>query len=68
MNRPLRFQDFKVGRSVKKHAVLTDSRQLFASKYLPYLPTEEELRLELQRERSLLINMQKLPGKGWNQH
>jgi predicted nuclease of restriction endonuclease-like (RecB) superfamily len=40
--------------AVAKYSVLTDSRQLFASKYLPYLPTEEELRLELQRERSLL--------------
>ena len=41
-------------KAVAKYSVLTDSRQLFASKYLPYLPTEEELRLELQRERSLL--------------
>ena len=40
--------------AVAKYSVLTDSRQLFASKYLPYLPTEEELRLELQRERRLL--------------
>ncbi len=40
--------------AVAKYSVLTDSRQRFASKYLPYLPTEEELRLELQRERRLL--------------
>jgi predicted nuclease of restriction endonuclease-like (RecB) superfamily len=40
--------------AVAKYSVLTDSQQLFASKYLPYLPTEEELRLELQRERRLL--------------
>lgn len=40
--------------AVAKYSVLTDSPQLFASKYLPYLPTEEELRLELQRERTLL--------------
>ncbi len=40
--------------AVAKYSVLTDSQQLFASKYLPYLPTEEELRNELQRERALL--------------
>ena len=40
--------------AVAKYSVLTDSKQLFTSKYLPYLPTEEELRIELQRERALL--------------
>jgi len=37
--------------AVAKYSVLADSEQLFASKYLPYLPSEEELRHELQRER-----------------
>jgi len=37
-----------------KYSALADSKQLFASKYLPYLLTEEELQLELQRERKLL--------------
>ena len=41
--------------AVAKYSVLTESKQLFASKYLLYLPSEEELRLELERERSLLI-------------
>jgi predicted nuclease of restriction endonuclease-like (RecB) superfamily len=40
--------------AVAKYSVLSDSKQLFSSKYLPYLPTEEELRLELLRERNLL--------------
>lgn len=40
--------------AVAKYSVLSDSKQLFSSKYLPYLPTEEELRIELQRERNLL--------------
>jgi len=39
------------GEAVAKYSVLTDSEQLFASKYLPYLPTEEELQRELERER-----------------
>lgn len=40
--------------AVAKYSVLTDSQQLFASKYLSFLPTEEELRKELERERRLL--------------
>ncbi|VAW49601.1 FIG074102: hypothetical protein [hydrothermal vent metagenome] len=40
--------------AVAKYSVLTDNQQLFASKYLPFLPTEEELRQELERERRLL--------------
>ena len=36
-----------------KYSVLTDSQQLFASKYLPYLPTEAELKRELERKRAL---------------
>ena len=40
--------------AVAKYSVLSDSEQLFSSKYLPFLPTEEELRRELLRERSLL--------------
>ena len=40
--------------AVAKYSVLSDSKQLFSSKYLPFLPTEEELRNELLRERRLL--------------
>jgi len=40
--------------AVAKYSVLADGKQLFASKYLPYLPSEEELQRELQRERQLL--------------
>lgn len=46
--------------AVAKYSVLTESKQLFASKYLPYLPSEEELRHELERERALL---NQLPDK-----
>ena len=51
--------------AVAKYSVLTDSPQLFASKYLPYLPTEEELRLELQRERTMLSDNE---GASWAFH
>ena len=41
--------------TVVKYSVLNDSRQLFASKYQLYLPTEEELRKELERERARVV-------------
>ncbi|MFT7387157.1 MAG: putative nuclease of restriction endonuclease-like (RecB) superfamily [Candidatus Endobugula sp.] len=40
--------------AVVKYSVLTDNEQLFAAKYKPYLPSEEELKRELQRERELV--------------
>jgi predicted nuclease of restriction endonuclease-like (RecB) superfamily len=40
--------------AVAKYSVLTDSKQLFASKYVDCLPSEAELRIELQRQRALL--------------
>ena len=36
--------------SIVKYSVLADNENLFASKYRLYLPTEEELQAELQRE------------------
>ncbi len=41
-------------KAVAKYSVLNDSEQLFSSKYLPFLPTIEELQNELLRERELL--------------
>ncbi len=38
--------------AIVKYSVLTDSNQMFAAKYLPYLPSEEELKRELERERT----------------
>jgi predicted nuclease of restriction endonuclease-like (RecB) superfamily len=37
--------------AVVKYSVLSESQQLFASKYLLYLPSEAELKTELERER-----------------
>lgn len=41
--------------AVAKYSVLTEQKQLFAAKYLPYLPTEGELKRELERERQAAI-------------
>lgn len=43
--------------AVAKYSILADSKQLFAAKYLSYLPSEEELAQELQRERALLVEI-----------
>ena len=40
--------------SVVRYSVLNGSEQLFASKYRLVLPSEEELRLELQRDREAI--------------
>lgn len=37
--------------SMVKYSVLNENQQLFASKYKLYIPTEEELKAELERER-----------------
>ena len=44
-------------KTIAKYSVLKDSQQLFTSKYLPYLPTEEELIAEIEREK-LIIKQQ----------
>ena len=44
--------------AVVKYSILTDSAQLFASRYKPYLPTEDELRRELERERAQIESLQ----------
>lgn len=40
--------------AVAKYSVLNDRKQIFASKYMLYLPTEKELALELEREQRLI--------------
>ena len=41
--------------SVVRYSVLNDNEQLFASRYRLVLPSEEELRRELERERAALL-------------
>jgi predicted nuclease of restriction endonuclease-like (RecB) superfamily len=40
--------------TVARYSVLSDRKQIFASKYMLCLPTEEQLRLEIERERRLI--------------
>jgi predicted nuclease of restriction endonuclease-like (RecB) superfamily len=40
--------------TVARYSVLSENKQLFAAKYLDFLPTEEELQAEIKKERILL--------------
>ena len=40
--------------TIVKYSVLNESKQLFATKYMPYLPTEEELVQEIEREKAFI--------------
>ena len=42
--------------SVAKYSVLKESKQLFAAKYLNFLPSEEDLKKEIEKERKLIEN------------
>lgn len=44
----------KKDETIAHYSVLKDSKQLFASKYMLYLPTEKELQVEIERERRLI--------------
>ncbi len=50
--------------AIAKYSVLAEGKQIFAAKYIKYLPTEVELRRELERERRLLEGQRREPGKG----
>jgi predicted nuclease of restriction endonuclease-like (RecB) superfamily len=56
----------KKNKTIARYSVLNDSKQLFASKYMLYLPTEEELQRELERERRLIEERQDI-GDGSKQ-
>ena len=47
-------------RTIVKYSLLNDSNQIFASKYMLYLPTEQELKNEIERERTQLEQEKKL--------
>ena len=53
----------KKNEAVAKYSVLKDNKQLFASKYMLYLPTEEELKRELDRERQAIEERLAKPSK-----
>jgi predicted nuclease of restriction endonuclease-like (RecB) superfamily len=50
----------KKDNTVVKYSLLNDSKQIFASKYMTYLPTEQELKKEIERERQQIEQEKKL--------
>lgn len=54
----------KKNEAIAKYSVLSESKQIFAAKYLDYLPTEKELQLELLRERRLIEARRKTGEEG----
>lgn len=50
--------------AVVKYSVLAEQKQLFAARYLPYLPTEAELKRELERERMRAVAQLQQKGQG----
>jgi predicted nuclease of restriction endonuclease-like (RecB) superfamily len=47
--------------TIAMYSVLKENKQIFASKYMPYLPTEEELKAEIERQKEI-FEMTKLTG------
>jgi predicted nuclease of restriction endonuclease-like (RecB) superfamily len=43
--------------SVAKYSVLKDSKQLFAAKYVEFLPSEEDLKFIIEKERKMIENI-----------
>lgn len=39
--------------TVVKYSILAENKQLFATKYMPYLPTKDELKKEIEREKRI---------------
>ncbi|MBD5293948.1 MAG: DUF1016 domain-containing protein [Bacteroides sp.] len=42
--------------TIAKYSVLNDSNQLFAAKYMTYMPTEDELRREIERQKQFFLD------------
>ena len=43
---------------IAKYSILNGNEQLFAAKYLPLLPTKEELRREIERQKTIFALQQ----------
>ncbi len=45
--------------TIAKYSVLNDSNNLFAAKYMTYMPSEEELRNEIERQKQFFLGHHK---------
>ncbi len=51
------------GEAVARYSVLSEGRQIFASRYTQFLPSEKELRLEITKERKLIEGARNRKGR-----
>ena len=49
---------YEIDEDVARHSILQGNEQLFASKYKLYLPTEEELREEIETQKTIFYLQQ----------
>ena len=47
----------KRNEAIVKYSILNDNKNIFASKYLLYLLTEEELKREIEKERNMMESL-----------
>jgi len=45
-------------KTIAQYSVLSENKQLFATKYVEYLPTEEELKAEIERQKEIFMLQQ----------
>lgn len=45
--------------TIARYSVLHESEQIFAAKYMTYMPTEEELRREIEQQKQFFLEQQK---------
>lgn len=45
--------------TIARYSVLHDSEQIFAAKYMTYMPTEEELRKEIEQQKQFFLEQQR---------
>lgn len=49
----------ETSKDIAHYSILHDSKQLYAAKYLTYLPTEEQLRNEIERQKQIFLEQEK---------
>ena len=45
----------EIDNTIAKYSVLHESEQLFAAKYMSFMPTEEELRREIEKQKHFFL-------------
>ena len=46
--------------TIVRYSVLHENEQLFAAKYMTYMPSEEELRREIEQQKQFFMEQQKI--------